>query len=91
MPESKDIPPLPDLPSAEYVFVDEFVRLHGTTQHLRRQIDRLAEVDIHRSGPNGWLAYVCDNSARIAGAIARVQTANATAFTAMARLKKVAN
>jgi hypothetical protein len=85
------IPPLPDLATAEYVFVDEFVRLHGTTGHLRAQIDRLAEVDIHRNGPNGWLGHVCANSARIAGAIARVQTANATVFRAMARLKKTAN
>lgn len=88
---SHDTQLLADLAEAETTFVQEFVDLGGTTRHLRQQIDRLAQVDIHRGGPNGWLKYVCDNSARVAGAIARVQTANATAFKAMARLKKVAN
>jgi hypothetical protein len=77
--------------AAEAVFTGEFTDQRGVIKHLRNQIDRLAEVDIHRAGPNGWLGFVCDHSSRIAYAMARVQSSNASVMRAMDRLRKVSN
>lgn len=83
----------PDLKTvaADGVFVGEFVDQRGVTKHLRNQIDRLAEVDIHRAGPNGWLGFVCEHSSRIAYAMARVQSSNASVMRSMERLRKGSN
>jgi len=83
----------PDLKTvaADGVFVGEFVDQRGVTKHLRNQIDRLAEVDIHRAGPNGWLGFVCEHSSRIAYAMARVQSSNAAVMRSMERLRKGSN
>jgi hypothetical protein len=79
------------LAAADGVFVGEFTDQRGVTKHLRNQIDRLAEVDIHRAGPNGWLGFVCEHSSKIAYAIARVQSSNASVMRAMDRLRKGSN
>jgi hypothetical protein len=77
--------------AASGVFTDEFIDQRGVTKHLRNQIDRLAEVDIHRAGPNGWLGFVCEQSSRIAYAMARVQSSNAQVMRAMERWRKPSN
>jgi len=77
--------------AADGAFVGEFTDQRGVTRHLRNQIDRLAEVDIHRAGPNGWLGFVCEHSSRIAYAMARVQSSNASVMRAMERLRKGSN
>jgi len=77
--------------AADGVFVGEFTDQSGVTKHLRNQIDRLADVDIHRAGPDSWLGFVCGHSSRIAYAIARVQSSNASVMRAMGRLRKTSN
>jgi hypothetical protein len=77
--------------AADGVFVGEFTDQRGVTKHLRNQIDRLAEIDIHRAGPNGWLGFVCEHSSRIAYAIARVQSSNASVMRSMDRMRKGSN
>jgi hypothetical protein len=79
------------LTAAQAVFVDEFTDQRGITKHLRNQIDRLAEVDIHRAGQDGWLGFVCAHSTKVAYAIARVQSANAQAVRTMERWRKASN
>ena len=68
---------------ADKVFLEEFTDLTGTTRHLRAQIDRLAEIDIHRAGRDGMLEFVCELSAKTANAIARQQTSNAALMRAL--------
>jgi len=72
---------------ADKVMLEEFTDLTGTTRHLRAQIDRIAQIDIHRAGPDSLLEYVCELSAKTANAIARQQTANAAIMRVLGQAK----